>query len=168
VTQSAHLLAIPVEVRLLETQARCIPQVAAWHHQECERQGLKSSLALRQQRLKLHLQAKAIPKTLVALRYGELVGCVSLVNYTYRGSLVVLPPQGPVWLSNLFVVETQRNQGIGDELISSAKAYAAELGLKELWLSASDYTDYYERRGWVIERKTLLAGKRVNVMRIQL
>ena len=170
VIQRARLLAIPVEIRLLETQTRFLTQVAAWHHQECERQGLKSSLALRQQRLVLHIQAAAIPKTLVALRYGELVGCVSLVNYTYRSN--DLRPEserlGPVWLSNLFVLEAYRHQGIGGELIAAAKAYAKELGLDDLWLSASDYTEYYERRGWTIERKTRLGGKQVNVMQIQL
>lgn len=157
-----------MEIRLLETQARFLAQVAAWHHQECERQGLKSSMALRQQRLLLHLQARAIPKTLVALRYGQLVGCVSLVNYTYRVNQQPLPTESPVWLSNLFVDENYRHQGIGNELIDSAKAYGRELGLDDLWLSASDYTDYYQKRGWSVERKTRLGGKQVNVMRIQL
>lgn len=157
-----------MEIRLLETQARFLAQVAAWHHQECERQGLKSSMALRQQRLLLHLQARAIPKTLVALRYGQLVGCVSLVNYTYRVNQQPLSTESPVWLSNLFVDENYRHQGIGNELIDSAKAYGRELGLDDLWLSASDYTDYYQKRGWSVERKTRLGGKQVNVMRIQL
>ncbi len=159
-----------MEIRLLETQARFLSQVAAWHHQECERQGLKSSMALRQQRLMLHLQQAAIPKTLVAMRYGELVGCVSLVNYTYRSNDAVPQSEnlGPLWLSNLFVAEASRHQGIGNELIDAAKAYTKELGLDDLWLSASDYTDYYERRGWMVERKTRLGGKEVNVMRIQL
>lgn len=144
-------------------------QVASWHHQECERQGLKSTLALRQQRLMLHLQSTAIPKTFIALRAGELVGCVSLVNYTYRTTSQRMPKVSsptPVWLSNLYVPPYMRNLGIGNQLIESAKAYARQLQLSELWLSASEYTEYYQKRGWSIERKTRLAGNPVNVMRI--
>lgn len=154
----------------LQAQPDHIGQIASWHHQECERQGLKSTLALRQQRLMLHLQATAIPKTFIAMRAGELVGCVSLVNYTYRTSqrMPKVSSPTPVWLSNLYVPAHSRRMGIGNQLIETAKNYARELQLSELWLSASDYTEYYQKRGWNIERKTRLAGTPVNVMRIDL
>ena len=74
----------------------------------------------------------------------------------------------PVWLSNLFVSEQYRRQGIGTALIGAAKNYAHDFGLTELWLSATDYTDYYQRRGWEIVRRTRLAGRQVNVMRVGL
>lgn len=155
---------------LLENHPEFFAQVAYWHHQECERQGLKSTLALRQQRLVLHVKETAIPKTLIILQRGELVGCVSLVNYTYRSSerMPKVSSDSPVWLSNLFVVETQREKGIGSALIEAAKKYAHDLGLSELWLSATDYTDYYQKRGWEIIRRTRLAGRQVNVMRVGL
>lgn len=145
-------------------------QVANWHHQECERQGLKSSLALRQQRLVLHVQQNPIPQTLIALRDNQLVGCVSLVNYTYRSSerMPKVASESPVWLSNLFVLENLRYQGIGNALIDAAKNYAQRLELDELWLSATDYTDYYQKRGWEIVRRTRLGGRQVNVMRVGL
>ena len=159
-----------LDISRLETNAEHIAQVALWHHQECEKQGLKSTLSLRQQRLQLHLQHKSIPKTLIALRAGELLGCVSLVNYTYSSSerIPKVINESPVWLTNLFVITAQRHQGIGAELIEAAKAYARSLELSELWLSATDYTDYYQKRGWNIERLTRLGGRQVNVMRIAL
>lgn len=145
-------------------------QVAQWHHQECERQGLKSTLALRQQRLVLHLRGGQIPKTLIALHGNQLLGCVSLVDYTYRSSerMPKVASSSPVWLSNLYVVDTYRQQGIGNQLINAAKTYSRNLGLQELWLSATDYTDYYQKRGWQIERRTRLGGRAVNVMRVGL
>ena len=162
--------AIAPAVIPLQTLPNHIAQLADWHHQECERQGLKSTLALRQQRLMLHLQSTAIPKTFIALRAGELVGCVSLVNYTYRTSqrMPKVSSPTPVWLSNLYVPPYMRKLGIGNQLIETAKAYARELQLRELWLSASEYTEFYQKRGWSIERKTRLAGNPVNVMRIDL
>ncbi len=159
-----------LQIALLDNHPEFFAQVACWHHQECERQGLKSTLALRQQRLVLHVKENLIPKTLVILRRGKLVGCVSLVNYTYRSSerMPKVASDSPVWLSNLFVMETQREQGIGSALIEAAKHYARDLGLSELWLSATDYTEYYQKRGWEIIRRTRLAGRQVNVMRVDL
>ncbi|MFC3116134.1 GNAT family N-acetyltransferase [Cellvibrio fontiphilus] len=154
----------------LESRPEFFAQVAQWHHQECERQGLKSSLALRQQRLVMHVRDNHIPKTLIALQNNQLVGCVSLVDYTYRSSerMPKVTTESPVWLSNLFVQENYREQGIGNQLIDAAKDYAQSLGLEELWLSATDYTDYYQKRGWEIVRRTKLGGRQVNVMRVSL
>ena len=111
-----------------------------------------------------------IPKTLIALRGNQLVGCVSLVNYTYRSSerMPKVANESPVWLTNLFVREDLRGQGIGNVLIESVKSYASDLGFDELWLSATEYTDYYQKRGWEIVRRTRLGGRQVNVMRIGL
>jgi len=159
-----------VKVQLLQEFPEYFAQVAGWHHQECERQGLESTLAIRQQRLLLHVQDKAIPKTIIAIQGKVLIGCVSLVNYTYRTDSSVLIPRNtaPVWLSNLFVVNEKRHQGFGNLLIEAAKKYAVDMGANELWLSAAEFTDYYQKRGWKIIRKTRLGGRQVNVMQIQL
>lgn len=161
---------LSINICVLESKPEFFAQVAQWHHQECERQGLKSSLALRQQRLVMHVRDNNIPKTLIALQNNQLVGCVSLVDYTYRSSerMPKVTTESPVWLSNLFVQENYREQGIGNQLIDAAKHYAQSLGLDELWLSATDYTDYYQKRRWEIVRRTKLGGRQVNVMRVVL
>lgn len=158
-----------VQLVLLQQKPEHFAQVANWHHQECERQGLQSSLAIRQQRLLAHVQHHRLPKTIVAVRAGQLLGCVSLVHYAYRGEQQLKSASDhPVWLSNLFVPERNRQRGLGNLLIEAVKKYAGELGLSELWLSASDYTDYYRKRGWQVVRRTRLGGRSVNVMRITL
>lgn len=144
-------------------------QVALWHHQECERQGLKSTLELRRERLLKHIHSESIPKTFIATIDDHLVGCVSLVNYAYgRDTPRAKITDTPLWLSNLFVQTEYRNRGIGNQLIEKAKSYARELQLNELWLTATEYTNYYQKRNWEIARKTRLGGKQVNVMRTSL
>lgn len=159
-----------IKVQLLQHLPEHFAQVAAWHHQECERQGLQSTLAIRQQRLLLHVQHNAIPKTIIVLQSKTPVGCVSLVNYSYRTDSSVLIPANSanVWLSNLYVVNEKRQQGLGNLLIEAAKKYAQDFGANELWLSAAEFTDYYQKRGWETVRKTRLGGRQVNVMRIDL
>jgi N-acetylglutamate synthase-like GNAT family acetyltransferase len=145
-------------------------QIAAWHHQECERQGLKSSFELRKQRLQLHIQTRPVPQTLVAVKHDLVVGCVSVVNYTFRSDSEVLSPrhaslhETPLWLSSLFVSEYWREQGIGSALITAAMSYARTLGVKELWLSAAEFTEFYQKREWVVTRRTRLGGRKVNIM----
>lgn len=169
-TKSSPATISPVQLVLLQQKPEHFAQVAAWHHQECERQGLQSSLAVRQQRLLAHVQHHRLPKTIVAVRAGQLLGCISLVHYAYRGREQQFKFTGdhPVWLSNLFVPERNRQRGLGNLLIEAVKKYALELGLNELWLSAAEYTDYYRKRGWQVVRRTRLGGRSVNVMRIAL
>jgi len=144
-------------------------QVAQWHHLESLRQGLNSTLQQRQQRLAAHVQLAPLPKTLIVRQGEQLVGCVSLVSYQYRAQTLSLMAQDTsVWLSNLFVQEPWRQQGIGSLLVEAAKHYARNIGLTELWLSATDYTEFYQRRGWQLDRRTRLAGRIVNVMRVPL
>lgn len=158
-----------VSITPLTNSTDIFSQVALWHHQECERQGLKSTLELRSERLLNHIQSESIPKTFIAKFNNELVGCVSLVNYAYgRDSVRAKITDTPLWLSNLFVQPQHRKHGIGNQLIEKAKAYARELNLSELWLSATNYTDYYQKRNWQITRKTRLGGRQVNVMRVDL
>lgn len=156
-----------VHVQSLILAPEFFSQVAAWHHQECERQGLKSSLALRQQRLQLHVQHNKVPQTLVALHRGDILGCVSLVNYqvgvTRKDPSDVSPV--PIWLSNLFVRENMREQGVGSLLIAAAVNYVSKLHEQELWLSAAEYTAFYQKRGWQITRRTRLGGRQVNIMK---
>jgi N-acetylglutamate synthase-like GNAT family acetyltransferase len=159
-----------VKIKFLQESPKHFAQVASWHHQECERQGLQSTLALRQQRLLLHVQDDAIPKTIIITQGAHLLGCVSLVNYSYKADTSVLIPTNSAssaffWLSNLFVTEEQRGQGYGALLIDAAKKYVFELGAAELWLSAAEYTEYYQKRGWEINRRTRLGGRQVNIMR---
>ena len=161
-----------VTIQSLEILPEYFSQVAQWHHEECERQGLNSTLSLRQQRLILHMQPTLVPKTLVLLRGDKLLGCVSLVNYAYRRQEPVArgiaalknDNDAPLWLSNLFVADNERRQGFGNLLVDAAKKYARESGAQELWLSAAEYTEFYERRGWSIVRATRLGGRKVNIM----
>jgi N-acetylglutamate synthase-like GNAT family acetyltransferase len=158
-----------ISITPLKNSPEIFSRVALWHHQECERQGLKSTLELRRERLVKHIQSESIPKTFIATFNNELVGCVSLVNYAYgRDSIRAKIIDTPLWLSNLFVQSEFRNRGIGNQLIDKAKSYACELNLTELWLTATEFTNYYQKRHWEIARKTRLGGKQVNVMRVEL
>lgn len=157
-----------ITTKPLSAAPEWLEQVAAWHHQECERQGLTSSYELRLSRLKAHLQLKRFPYTLLAFTQNQLIGCVSLVQYHLQNISSQPATDVPVWLSNLYIERSQRKKGLGEALISAVLHYLKCLGYTECWLTADECTAYYQKRGWQVIRQVQLGGKAVNVMQIKL
>lgn len=139
-----------------------LEQLALWHHRECLRQGLESSLERRRDYLARHLGPQPLPYTLVAVEGAELIGCVSLVCYSSATS-----PEPRVWLSNLYVVEACRRQGLGQKLLESALGHARQLQLPQLWLFTDRQIGYYQKRGWRPEGKARIGKGEVQIMRIE-
>jgi len=164
------LINTAVHIKPLVLTPEFFAQVAAWHHHECERQGLKSTLALRQQRLQLHIQREDIPQTLVAVAGQQLLGCVSLVSYHLLANNDDSSARqlAPIWLTNLFVHQDSREQGLGTLLVNAAVRYASTLDMTEIWLSAAEFTPFYQKRGWEIMRHARLGGRQVNIMRLKM
>lgn len=154
----------PYRIICLSQVASKVDQVAKWHHEECLRQGLNSLLEQRRERLNKHLLQQGIPRTWVAVIDNELCGCASLVSYqaTNKKGLDV---NSPLWLSNLYVPESFRCQGIGEALTETILSYAKTLSQSEVWLMAEEKVPFYQKRRWLLVREAQVAGRLVNVMR---
>src|SRR5690606_21243267 len=114
--------------------------------------------------------AYEIPQTLVAVADQQLLGCVSLVSYHLLANNdgVTARQLAPLWLTNLFVQENSREQGLGTLLVEAAVGYAATLDVAEVWLSAAEFTRFYQKRGWEVVRHARLGGRQVNIMRLKI
>ncbi|WP_049721163.1 GNAT family N-acetyltransferase [Gilvimarinus polysaccharolyticus] len=153
-------------VRLAD-HPRYLDQVAIWHHRECLRQGLQSRQQTRRERLLKHLNhLTSVPQTWLALKpsSAELIGCVSVVSYHLGAQPGTPQADTPLWLSNLYVAPEWRQQGVASGLITGVKQFARELSMPELWLTATDQSDFYSRRGWRLVRQAKLGGRWVSVM----
>lgn len=149
-----------IEITPLSRHPAALDQLALWHHQECQRQGLSSSLERRRAYLAKHLCPEPLPLSLVALdSKGEPIGCVSLVRYNSAAS-----PQPRVWLSNLYVLEAYRRRGLGQRLLDSALQKARQLKLTQIWLFTDRQFDYYARRGWQAVGQACLGPGGVQIM----
>ena len=153
-------------IQPLSLHPEALDQLALWHHQECLRQGLESSLERRRAYLARHLGPEPLPYTLVAVEGSEPIGCVSLVRY--RSAASPSSPQSRVWLSNLYVVESRRRRGLGQNLLDGALNHARQLHLSQLWLFTDRYTDYYQKRGWQPEGRARVGRGEVQIMFINL
>jgi len=152
-----------IEITSLSRHPAALDQLALWHHRECLRQGLDSSLERRRTYLQKHLGPQPLPLTLVALdSAARPLGCVSLVRYSSAAS-----SRPRVWLSNLYVVASHRRRGLGQRLLDSALERAGQLPLSHLWLFTSEQVDYYLSRGWRPMGKAHLGGG-VQIMNISL
>ncbi|UZJ42898.1 GNAT family N-acetyltransferase [Marinimicrobium sp. C6131] len=120
-----------------------IDAIAHWHHEHCLARGLTSSLERRAEQLHRHLTREAIPVTLIARKGTEVLGSVSLVRYQASAG-----GEQRLWLSNLYVPEALRGEGLGSVLVDKACRYAHEQGETELWLFTDNQQDFYQKRGW--------------------
>ena len=153
-------------IQPLSLHPQALDQLALWHHRECLRQGLESSLERRRDYLARHLGPEPLPYTLVALEGTESIGCVSLVRY--QSATSPSSPQSRVWLSNLYVAEPHRRRGLGQKLLESASSHARQLHLPQLWLFTDRHIDYYQKRGWQPEGKARVGKGKVQIMFINL
>lgn len=161
------------DVRPIFASPECVPVVAQWQHEQWLAQQLQepdwsathADLIARQQWLKSH-SAEALPATWVVLDEDEPIAAVSLVEYSTSGE-----KRKSLWLTNLFVVESQRRKGIGSRLVDLACLYAADQvdargnPYANLSLFTFDQAPFYLSRGWEQISRQELQGRKCDILR---
>lgn len=158
----------------LRSVPQFVSQVARWHHGEWLKgrspnddaplqttsQYSLTSVRDREHNLRAHLSAAAIPTSFIAHCNQQPLGTVSLVNYQF--SKEQHPRQ---WLTNLFVAETFRGQGIALSLLRHCMQYASGIGLKELNLYTRGLEGFYLKQGWQYSHRGRVQGQTVEVLK---
>lgn len=149
----------------LSRNPAALNQLAVWHHEQCLRQGLESSLERRRAYLARHLGPDPLPMTMIAQdRSGQVLGCVSLVRY----KSALAPGAIRLWLSNLYVDSNHRRQGLGHQLMLNVLEQARQQHASEVWLFTDQQSDYYRARGWRDAGNAKLGAGSVNIMKIEI
>ncbi len=91
----------------------------------------------------------------------ELLGLATLVDDD--GLPGAIEP-GP-WLAAVFVVPGARKLGVGSALIDHVVNRSREVGYSEMFLYTEDQQEWYQKRGWIYTRDTLLNDIKHVVMR---
>lgn len=146
----------PVQICNLNTCPQHLPLLAHWQQQQWG----DGSLEQRLQRLQSHLDARAVPGTLVALADGVPVGCISMVDYRRLAG-----DPGSVWLANLYVLPGHRTRGVGAQLLTAALQFVAQRQLAPVNLYTTDKEAYYSRRGWRVIKRGWFRRQPAVVMR---
>ena len=92
---------------------------------------------------------------------NELLGLATLVD---DDGLPGATEPGP-WLAAVFVVPEARKLGVGSALIDHVVNRSRELGYSEIFLYTDHQQQWYEKRGWMYTRDTLLNDMKHVVMR---
>lgn len=152
-----------------------VSELALWHHEEWlrgreqqEDQGAElngfvvgQDIREREHSLRSHLGDGQVPTSFIARCQAGAIGSVSIVSYQF--SREQYPKQ---WLTNLYVLEAYRRQGVGEALLLQAVAFAKDIGLKEMYLYTRDQSLYYQKRGWQFSHQGLVQGQAVDVLSI--
>lgn len=152
----------PVVVRFLADVPGHAATLARWHHAQWGDLYTDWTLEVATDELTDHATRRAMPTTLVALRGEQLLGSVSLV----LEDAPELRDQGDAWLASLYVLPEARGQGLGERLVKSLVAFAAEQKVERLWLFTPEHASFYARLGWRPQGSAKLRGVPVQLMDI--
>lgn len=152
----------PVVVRFLADVPGHAATLARWHHAQWGDLYTDWTLDVATDELTDHATRRAMPTTLVALRGDQLLGSVSLV----LEDAPELRDQGDAWLASLYVLPEARGQGLGERLVKSLVAFAAEQKVERLWLFTPEHASFYARLGWRPQGSAKLRGVPVQLMDI--
>lgn len=143
-----------------------IPEVAALSYGQWT--ALFQAAGISQDQLEIMLAERAVtdrlPITFVAISDGVLVGTGS-IKMAEPGTKPGLSP----WLAGIYVKDSHRGSGVGASIVRALEAKAAQLGVKEMYLSAGAAEGLYARLGWtLIERLESYGVKQVALMKREL
>lgn len=150
----------------LANHKELIPEIAALSYREWT--ALFQASGISQDQLETILADRAVtdrlPITFVAVSDGVLVGAGS-IKMAEPGTKPGLSP----WLAGIYVKDSHRGSGIGASIVRALEAKAAQLGVKEMYLSAEAAERLYARLGWtVIERLESYGVQQVALMKKEL
>ncbi|MGJ4927457.1 GNAT family N-acetyltransferase [Bradyrhizobium sp. HKCCYLRH3095] len=123
-----------------------------------------SAAAEYEQFLRGAADSRALPTVLVARRGDNYLGSVNLLPR----EMTIRPTLSP-WMAQLFVVDSERRNGIGNALVKAAVAYASDLHFSRMYLYTSGTLPaYYRSHGWSALEEVEYLGKKRTVMAFDL
>ena len=71
------------------------------------------------------------------------------------------------WVAAVYVIPEARRQGIGEQLVSQATAFAQSKGFKTVYLCTIDRRNWYERLGWQLMEQFDSNGALVSFLKFE-
>ncbi len=155
-----------MHVDLLKHHPDVIPVLAEWIYEQWH----TYDYSLTKDRLitsfSHRLNDDQIPLAFVVWKSDLLIGTLS-VKHNHASELADFP-QNAAWIGSLQVIAEERNQGVGQGLITLAKKVGAALGHKTLYLYTSNplNVDWYLARGGRVLHKRLFRNHTITVIEI--
>lgn len=143
----------------LKTAPWHLPQLADWHHAEWGHLHPGRRVEDLAAQMREYLTDAALPRMLIAVEDGALLGSSSLV----ASDMDSHPELGP-WLANVYVPAAHRGRGLGVALVRAAMALADAQRLAPLYLFTHDQEGFYGALGWSLLRHEDYHGDRVTLM----
>lgn len=105
-----------------------------------------------------------IYESFVALQDSVPVGTVTVLDHDVDTER---RPDLTPWVAAVYVIPEARHQGIGEQLVSQAAAFAQSRGFKTVYLWTSDRKDWYERLGWQLMEEFDKNGVLVSILKFE-
>lgn len=148
-----------MEIHYLADHREAIPTIARWFYQEWPYLYPDRTLSDIEQFIGGGIRKNKMLVALVAFEGEELLGTVSIKIHDMGTRLNLTP-----WLAGLYVVESQRRQGIGTKLVNAIERKAKEISVRKLYLYTMKSEGFYTKAGWFVKERTEYHGYPVTIM----
>lgn len=152
-----------MEIHFLDEHPDCIPQLAAWCHEEWKDFYGEQTVADVERYFTANMVRDRIPLSYVAVEEGRPCGTFTLdVEDVDLHRYKDLSP----WLVCVYVDKKHRGRGLGRRLIHHALDEALRLKVISLYLWTENLESLYTRLGWRMLERTRLHGHDITVMQL--
>ena len=121
--------------------------------------------------------AKTVANMFIERRRSDRIceSFVALLDSVPVGTATVLDhdvdterrPDLTPWVAAVYVIPQARRQGIGEQLVSEASAFAHSKGFETLYLWTTDRQSWYERLGWQLMEQFDRNNVRVSFLKLE-
>ena|SRR3990167_5733963 len=149
-----------LNIYLVADHPEFINQIAHWYQLQWGEKYPEKTLS---DWVKTIFISRLTPTTFVAIdestKSRRLVGTVAL----HKQGMDDSDPES-IWLTALYVNESDRHKGIGTKLLQAASAHAQQVDISKLYLFTFTSGEIYTKQGWYITSETNIHGKRAIIM----
>lgn len=157
-----------IQIEWLKDYPQTLPTLVDWVYKEWHSY---DSTLTKENLLKSYrerLNDDKLPFTLVAIKWGQPVGMISLKEEA-EPELASIANGNP-WLGTLYVVEEEQNKGLERELLNCATTIARSLGFSDAYVYTSDPSNgsWYSQNGAEVVETRPFRNHAITILKISL
>ena len=148
----------------LSDRPELLSTVASWIYEQWWSHLPEHSVEILAKQLNERRVSDQICESFVALLDTIPVGTASVLDHDVETER---RPDLTPWVAAVYVVPEARRQGIGEQLVSHATAFAQSKGFNTVYLWTTDHRNWYERLGWQLVEQFESSRGMVSILKFE-
>ena len=148
-----------MKIKFLTQEKSAIPTLTKWFYDEWSYLHEKPTYEYFENELHDSLNTNKFPLAILGFENDELVATSSILAHDLDSYNHLTP-----WLASVYVREDKRGNGLGKEIVLAIEKIAKEIGVKKIYLYATDAQDFYKKFGWISKENSTKNKTPITIM----